>query len=170
MGTLLTKTYSCDFPTLNLKEKSGFNFMSAPGGSLFLAFALYCSHTANTEVSNNTAYGIRNAGSCSACYWPLKSNLGTAIKAETPLPLTLLLHCCWPGNTRALTDHRAFLPDTNRTVFSKGATDLRLWKLVSGQQFQSEASSSSLHLLLMVDMQGLCQINGKIKFQSQTWL
>lgn len=111
--------------------------MSAPGGSLFLAFALYCSHTANTEVSNNTAYGIRNAGSCSACYWPLKSNLGTAIKAETPLPLTLLLHCCWPGNTRALTDHRAFLPDTNRTVFSKGATDLCLWKL-------SVASSSSL--------------------------
>lgn len=133
----MTKTYSCDFPTLNLKEKSGFNFMSAPGGSLFLAFALYCSHTANTEVSNNTAHGIRNAGSCSACYWPLKSNLGTAIKAETPLPLTLLLHCCWPGNTRALTDHRAFLPATKGTVFSKGATDLCLWKL-------SVAYSSSL--------------------------
>lgn len=133
----MTKTYSCDFPTLNLKEKSGFNFMSAPGGSLFLAFALYCSHTANTEVSNNTAYGIRNAGSCSACYWPLKSNLDTAIKAETPLPLTLLFHCCWCGNTRALTVHRAFLPDIKGTVFSKGATDLCLWKL-------SMANSSSL--------------------------
>ena len=143
----MTKTYSCDFSTLNLKEKSGFNFMSAPGGSLFLAFALYCSHTAKTYTKLKSliiqSMEIMNARSHSACYWPLKSDFGTATKAETLLPLTLLFHCCWPGNTRALTRLHSFSSRyiTNRTVFSKGATDLHLESVedVSGQRFQYEA-------------------------------
>lgn len=142
----MTKTYSCDFPTLNLKEESGFHFMSAPGGSLFLAFALYCSHTAKTYTKLKSliirSMEITSARSHSACYWPLKSNLGTAIKAETLLPLTLLFHCCWPGNTRALSRllSSSFSYVTNRTVFSKRATDLHLESVeaAGGQHFQHE--------------------------------
>lgn len=116
MGTLLTKTYGSDFPTLNLKEKSGFNFMSAPGGSLFLAFALYCSHTAKTYTRLKSlitqSMEITNARSHIAFYWPLKSNLGTSIKAETLVPLTLLSPTALGlGTLEHLLYYRAFLPD-----------------------------------------------------------
>lgn len=137
------------FPTLNLKEKSGFNFMSASGASLFLAFPLYCSHTAKTYTKLRSliiqSMEITNARSHGACYGPLKSNLGTAIKAETLLLLTLLFHRCWSGNTRALSRLQSFTSKyvMGRTVFSKGATDLHLESVeaVSGQHFQYEAWS-----------------------------
>lgn len=121
--------------------------MSAPGGSLFLAFALYCSLTAKTYSKLKPliilSMEITNAGSHSACYWPLKSNLGTAMRAETLLPLTLLFHSWWPGNTRALTRLWSFSSRyiANGKVFSKGAADLHLASVedLSGHRFQYEA-------------------------------
>lgn len=91
--------------------------MSAPGGSLFLAFALYCSHTAKTYTRLKSliiqSMEITNARSHIVFYWPLKSNLGTAIKAETLLPLTLLSPTALGlGTLEHLLDCRAFLPDT----------------------------------------------------------
>lgn len=90
--------------------------MSAPRGSLFLAFALYCSHTAKTYTRLKSlitqSMEITNARSHIAFYWPLKSNLGTSIKAETLVPLTLLSPTALGlGTLEHLLYYRAFLPD-----------------------------------------------------------
>lgn len=113
-------------------------------------------------------------GHTSARYWPLKSNLGTAIKAETLLPLTLVLHCCWPGNTRAFTRLQGSSSRyvMNWTVCSKGATDFSRGDSGSWQWSTFPVWGLKfivVLLLLLVDMHRLCWINGSIAFLSQTW-
>lgn len=124
--------------------------MSAPGGSLFLASALYCSHTAKTYTKLKSLIirpmEITKARSHSACYWPLKSNLGAAIKAEILLPYSSLFLCCWPGNTEHLKRLQSFPSTcmTNGTVSSKRATDhyLESVEAVSDQHFPGNSQQS----------------------------
>lgn len=102
----------------------------------------HCKNIHQTEVSNNMVYGNHKCKVTQCLLLAPEVQLGHCYKSRDSSAIDSFLPLLWPGNTRALTRLLSSSSSyvTNRTVFSKGATDLHLESVeaAGGQHFQYE--------------------------------